>query len=340
MSSTHITTYRIKLDEDLTEVFDFELDDESFDLVTQEEVDLPDWTKLEYHQCSHCPLKTETHTHCPVASQLHLIIDRFHDTTSVDEVEVEVISEERKVVKTTDLQSAISSMFGLVFPVCGCPKTAYMKPMARFHLPLVTEEESIFHVTGMYLLSQYFREKGQISNPFSGLSEVYGDLHILNKSVKERITSATHSDSVKNAITLIDMYSTLIPMLIEDELVELRGFFNAYFTESEKQEQKKEQVDAPGYLAKAKAMKLELMPIGDEKQSDSDGKKRNPFLMDEEEPVEEVKVEEKEPEPEDDIASKFNIAGLSLEPVDEESQEEEQEKKPTTGKASFIIDDN
>lgn len=339
MTSTHIITYRIKLNEELTEIFDFELEDDNFNLVSSKSSSFPDWTRLENHQCSHCPLKVETHSYCPVATQLHLIIDRFHNTTSVDEVEVEVVMQERKVVKTTDLQSAISSMFGLVFPACGCPKTAYMKPMARFHLPLVTEEESIFHVTGMYLLSQYFREKGRISKPFVGLSEVYGDLHILNKSIKERITHITRSDSVKNAITLIDMYSTLIPMLIEDELVELRGFFNAYFSESEKLEQKKTKAETPGYLAKAKELKLELMPIGDdEKQKDSSGKKRNPFLMEDDEPVQEIKIEEKKPDPKDDLEKRFNIAGLSLQPVEEEVQKKPE--KPITGKASFIIDDN
>jgi hypothetical protein len=31
-----------------------------------------------------------------------------------------------------------------------------VKPMARFHLPLASEEETIYRATTMYLLAQYF----------------------------------------------------------------------------------------------------------------------------------------------------------------------------------------
>jgi len=311
MESTHIT-YRIKLSEKKTEVLDYELDGETFDLITKEISDPPDWAKLEFNQCSHCPLSVKEHPYCPVALQLHDIIERFHDTRSIDEVEVEVVSDERKVVKTSAIQTAIASLFSLVFPLCGCPKTEYMKPMARFHMPLASEEESIFHVTGMYLLSQYFLHKGENRDPFGGLSEMYDDLHILNKSIKDRVTSATTSDSVKNAITLIDMNSTLIPLLIEDELVELRGFFKAYLPEDGGEE-----IKTPGHLEKAKAFKLELVPIEGEEEAPA-----NPFaLPDDEHLPSEMEAKEEPEEEEEEIAAHIDTSRLSLEEIKEDEPE-------------------
>lgn len=255
MDTTDIV-YHIKLDAGKTETFTFRLDNESFDLAPVKVEGAPDWTRLEYSQCGHCPLSKEEHSHCPLALRLHDVVDRFHDTRSIDEVEVEVITSDRRVTQKTALQKAIASMLDLVYPVCGCPKTAFMKPLARFHLPLCSEEETVFRVTGMYLLAQYFlskspSRKGRIE--FDGLTHIYNDLHILNIAVARRLQSATQSDSSKNAITLVDMYSTLVPLLLEDELVEMRGFFQAYLPEDEPVPQ----ADS-NYLERAKAFSVDL----------------------------------------------------------------------------------
>jgi len=219
-------TYRIKLDEKTTEVFEFVLDGESGDLVTETPVNPPAWTALDFRQCSHCPLQKAEYSHCPIALQLYKIIERFHNTSSIDEVELEVITEERRILQTLPLQRAIGSMLGLVSPTCGCPKMAYMKPMARFHLPLASEEETLFRVAGMYLLSQHLLAETVVD--FSGLKMIYEDLHILNKALATRLRGATESDSSKNAIALLDMYSNLVPMMIDDQLPELKNLFSAY----------------------------------------------------------------------------------------------------------------
>lgn len=250
-------TYRIGLDDKTTEEFNFDLDGKTFELLSEPVQNPPSWTELAFKQCSHCPLKTEEHTHCPMALQLYKVVDRFHKTRSIDEVKLEVITEERTVVQSTALQRVLSSMLGLIFPTCGCPKTAYMRPMARFHLPLASEEETVFRVAGMYLVAQYFLthngKKGQFA--FDGLIQIYEDFHILNKAIASRLQFATDSDSSKNAITLLDMYSTLVPMLLEDQLAEIRGFFTAYLPEDEVAT---EQVSSNNYLEKAKAFALEL----------------------------------------------------------------------------------
>jgi len=251
--------YRIKFAASRTEVFKFELHGSTFDLVKREVRDPPRWTKLTFNQCSHCPLNDRDHSHCPAALQLCDIVERFHDTRSIDKVELEVVTEERRVIQTLDIQRAISSMLDLILPICGCPKTAHFKPLACFHLPLASEEETVFRVTGMYLLAQYFlsqmSSRGRIS--LEGLIDIFTDLHILHKALASRLQSVTQSDSVKNAFALVDVYSVLVPSLIEDQLVEMRGFFESYLPDLD--------VDvAPPkrtHLEKAKAFKLELVPL-------------------------------------------------------------------------------
>lgn len=330
-------SYRIKLDDTTTEVFNFELDGDNFDLLNGDDPDPPDWAKLEFKQCSHCPLSSEEHSYCPVAVQIHNVVKRFHKTRSIDEVELEVITEERRVVQTTQIQRAIASMLGLVFPTCGCPKTAYMRPMARFHLPLASEEETVFHVSGMYLLSQFFVGQKNNKDPFEGLANLYDDMHILNKAVASRVQTATNSDSLKNAITLLDMYSTLIPMLIEDELVEMRRFFAAYLPKDEEGKLVEDTSNnaVNNYLERAKAFTLELVPIEEEKNDDTpdwlkeakeEGGTKAVFKLPDDDPL-----------PGKDTAAK--AAGKASFALPEDDPDNTPSLKATPGKVSFKIDD-
>lgn len=74
--------------------------------------------------------------------------------------------------------------------------------MARFHLPLASMEDTMFRVTSMYLMAQYFRHKeGRKSDfEFSGLKNIFANMHLLNIMIAERIKNATQTDSSLNAV--------------------------------------------------------------------------------------------------------------------------------------------
>jgi hypothetical protein len=256
MDSVNIE-YRIKLSQERTEHFNFELDGESFDLKGSAPPNPPEWTRLSFKQCPHCPLTEANHPRCPLALQLHDIVNRFHDTRSIDKVELEVVTQERRVIQTLDIQRAIASILDLIMPICGCPKTACLKPLARFHLPLASEEETVFRVTGMYLLAQYFLSHASSGSriELDGLSGIYEGLHDLNKAVTSRLRDVTRSDSLKNAFALVDTYSILVPLLVEDRLVEMRGFFESYLQGTESKQ------PVAHHLEEIKAFKLELVPL-------------------------------------------------------------------------------
>ena len=260
MDSVSIS-YKIKLSEKI-EHFDFKLDSDSFALKNPVPENPPEWAALDHKKCSHCPLDSTKHSYCPAAIRLHDLVERFHNTSSIDQVEMAIVTEERKVIQKADLQRAIASMLELILPASGCPKTDHMRPLARFHLPLASEEENIFRITGMYLLGQYFRsissQGGRIE--FKGLIDLYAELAIMNKALASRLQNATRSDSVKNAITLLDMYSTLVPLLLEDQLAEMRGFFKAFLPE---ENSGKAPVVKSSYLKSIKNAVFELVPLED-----------------------------------------------------------------------------
>ena len=304
MEPVHIR-YLIHLNEGRTEAFDFSLDGETFDLMKKPGADLPYWAELAYHQCSHCPLDPEEILYCPLAAQLVTLVERFHDTASIDAVEVEVITEERRVIQKLAIQQAIASMLDLIWPISGCPKTRCMKVLARFHLPLASEEETVFRVTSMYLLAQYFlRHISRTTRiELDGLSKIYEGLHQINTAIARRLRSATHSDSVKNAVTLMDMYSMLVPALLEDELAEMRPFFSAYFPEGSME------AATTDRLKKAKTFRMELastLDIGETDSAEDDEAKRQRAI--------------------EEILSRSSVK-LELVPLEEEKKAEEEAAK-------------
>jgi len=216
------------------EVFDLQLDARRLEVINKGSRDFPFWTNLEFHQCTHCPLDKETHPHCPVATALGAVIERFEKVFSYDEVDLEVITRQRRVTQRTTAQRALGSLIGLLFATSGCPHTDYFKPMARFHLPLPSLEDTVFRVTSMYLVAQYFRHKEGRESDFEleGLKKIYDNMHLLNSMITERIRNATRADSSLNAVILLDTFMGLMPLVSEEQMAELRHLFVAYLSGS------------------------------------------------------------------------------------------------------------
>jgi hypothetical protein len=145
---------------------------------------------------------------------------------------VDVITAERRISQQTNAQTGISSLMGLVIATSGCPHAAFFKPMARFHLPLASREETIFRATSMYLLAQYFLKKEGKSADFEleGLSGIYANMQIINMAVVKRLRAATQTDSSVNALVILDCYAKFLPFAIEKSLEDVRYLFSPFLT--------------------------------------------------------------------------------------------------------------
>ncbi len=222
--------YCFKFEDDTQEIFNLELDANNLEIVGNAPAILPQWTNLDFHQCPHCPLNTNTHPNCPLCVNLANVVRRFDSVLSYDQVQLDVITEERCVSQQTTAQRGISSMLGLVIATCGCPHTVYFKPMARFHLPLSTEEETIYRAASMYMLAQYFLEKKgkTVDVELQGLRQIYINIHLVNSTIVSRLRVASKTDSSINSIIMLDMFAKAMPYVIEEHLDEIRYLFAPY----------------------------------------------------------------------------------------------------------------
>lgn len=190
----------------------------------------PPWTRLDFHQCPNCPLPAAPEARCPAAQSLVELIEQAGSWLSHDEIQLEVSTPERCVQGRTTAQRAVSSLCGLLMAASGCPHTRFFGPMARFHLPLSSEHETIYRATSMYLLAQFFRARNgaEADWDLTGLRRIYEHLHRVNGAMAQRLREACEQDAAINAIILLDMFTKTLPFCIEDSLADIEYLFKAY----------------------------------------------------------------------------------------------------------------
>jgi hypothetical protein len=99
--------------------------------------------------------------------------------------------------------------------------------MARFHLPFASETETLYRSVCMFLLARELAGEGNTEG-FAALEALYDNLHVVNRDMSRRLGAATRSDPARNAIALLDTFTSLLPMALDSSLQELAPLFDAW----------------------------------------------------------------------------------------------------------------
>ena len=196
------------------------LDPETISILHSGQTTLPAWTKLAYQQCEACPLDPGVHSHCPIAVNIFQIVEEFKDMISYTECLVRCTTPERSYLKKTTIMEGLSSIFGIIMATSDCPIMDFFKPMARFHLPFATVEETTVRVISMFLLRQYY-EHDKDSNlhlDMDLLSQIYDRVNSVNESLFTRVRSLGNKDADKNAIIMLHSLSQILSSDIDYSL--------------------------------------------------------------------------------------------------------------------------
>ena len=220
-------TYTFLFPDKVEKSYTIQFDKEKLSLSPAENAKYPDWAKLDHHKCAHCPLNSKDHPYCPVASNLSQLVESFEDKASYSEAFVQVRTKEREYHKKIRLQEGIFSAFGLIMPLSDCPHTHFLKPMARFHLPFSSPQETIVRSVSLYLLKQYFVEKrgGQPDRTLNQLESHYDGIKKVNLGVINRIRGMAHSDADVNAVIILHSFADLLTLAISNDLSSLEPLF-------------------------------------------------------------------------------------------------------------------
>ena len=184
--------------------------------------DLPEWTRLEVDKCPVCPLANAPGAHCPAAADLVPLVEKFSALSSIDRIDVHVVTLEYEASKRTDTQTALSAVMGLILATSACPILGRMRPMAHMHRPFATETERVYRIVSMHLLGCYLR--GEPAG-LDGLEKFFSDLETLNHAFFARLTRAVERDAGINALLALHSRSMVASMSIEAEMENIRAWF-------------------------------------------------------------------------------------------------------------------
>lgn len=197
--------------------------------------DLIPVTALTHCQCTHCPLSEDEHPQCPLAATICPALVQFGQLTSYEETRVLVIGEERSYLKRTTLQQGLRSLLGLLMGGSGCPYMLYFRPLARFHLPFSSDDETVFRSLGNFLIAQHLTHRRQNTpapDKTQTLERIYGNVHDVNLGMSQRLHSMASSDSINNALILLDLFTGLMDTYLEEETDTLEHLYAEFIARS------------------------------------------------------------------------------------------------------------
>lgn len=226
MDKNHIKRIRYEFIFKSQDNFQYEVD---IDPITMEHSvplgSAPEWSALDVEKCSHCPLNSQTTEHCPLARRIAPILS-FDAHPAFESVQVKVHKDNMTIESQSTVQEAYRSLIGLVMATSGCPHTGFFKPMAWFHLPFATQDETLFRACATFLLFQFFDPiDPENENHFSDLKQVYENIHIVNQQIAKRLKTASAAESTINALTILDIFAQSFLPTLNQSLQELAFLF-------------------------------------------------------------------------------------------------------------------
>jgi len=225
--SPYPITYTFQFETGNTKQFNILLDPDTISLIAKETGIRPDWAKLDFHQCVCCPLEKHMVPYCPIAINIAELVEEFKDQISSDNCVVRCVTPERTYMREAAIQEGLFSIFGIIMATSNCPVMNFFKPMARFHLPFSTIQETIFRSTSIYLLRQYFEyKKGRKPDlELERLDEYYAKVQQVNRGILERTNHVAKKDADKNAIVILNALAQMLTFEISGGLNSIEYLF-------------------------------------------------------------------------------------------------------------------
>lgn len=201
-----------------------DIDDETLLYVPASQVELPDWTALEFNKCDNCPLSKTDFERCPIAANISPIVEKFQHRISYDPVVCTVRGPERTYSKTLPIQNGLCAAIGLVMATSPCPYMTFLRPLARFHLPFASPIETLMRVVSVSLLRQHLEENGApaVRLDLAQITNAYRDVNHVNRGIARRIQSFATGDAGANAVVNWHSVANLLLRGCAQELNELR----------------------------------------------------------------------------------------------------------------------
>jgi hypothetical protein len=219
-------TYRFFATDNERLSVELKFDERTYRIVLSEDAVYPDWVRLDFQRCPNCNLPDQAY--CPAGAALAQFMPLFETRVSYEKAVVEVETPTRTVVSKTTFQHGMAALIGLAMASSGCPRTRFLRPMARTHLPFATDQETVFRTLAVHLLGQYVAKGmagGGVELSFADLKANYLELSKVNNAMSERIRAAIKRDAAVNAVIILESFTMIAPENIDYGFEDIQELF-------------------------------------------------------------------------------------------------------------------
>lgn len=180
-----------------------------------------------------CPMSKRQTEFCPIAKNIADVASHFSEDKSHKEYQIKVVTAERTYIKEAKIQTGLFSIFGLLMPTSGCPRMSFLKPMARFHMPFSSANETLVRSLSMHLLTQFclYKKGEKVNYNLDLLEENYKQVNVINQGIISRIRLMAKGDASQNAIVILDGFASFLELEKTSQFSELENliiFKNSY----------------------------------------------------------------------------------------------------------------
>ena len=200
--------------------------DESYRLRPPEAAEVKAWTRLTCHQCPHCPLTESNHPQCPIARNLDGIVEDSKNALCSSKARVAVEAGHRRYHLDCDTRQALRSLFGLIMSTSGCPHLDWLRPLARFHLPLADIDETLFRILSLQLVELYLTgDPAALAQASEIIQTRYAAVEAVNRSFISRLQAYCRADAGKRALEALGIYAQLFTLHVQSNFAPLQKYF-------------------------------------------------------------------------------------------------------------------
>ena len=178
-----------------------------------------DWTRLDFHKCSCCSLKSEDEEHCPAAESLESTLMKLKDHYSYEKVTAKLVDwAGRSTTVNWQLQEVGSLFVQLAVFSSNCPVGKLFKPLLKDLRPFATNEELSKHLISKFLL----KHRGKIEQCKNDILEKMDPIRTVFLQLSKRLASDTGGDAMANSIVRLDAFALNVSLLVQEVLDEVK----------------------------------------------------------------------------------------------------------------------
>ncbi|WP_269539684.1 DUF6901 family protein [Cerasicoccus fimbriatus] len=182
---------------------------------------LPEWTRLDYHQCKNCPLDEKRIERCPAAAAVAGLLENFTEVVSFQKVDLVIVRANGQYSIRGSAQMVVFALLVEFVSRAKCPYLFDPSADKGFFFLCLDVDQLLYRFFSSFLIQHHLLSSGE-PDPnavnWHRFQQYMGEIRIALEGLLDRIQAYCHEDANINALTGAISISKLLEEHWDDSL--------------------------------------------------------------------------------------------------------------------------